>query len=187
MCRVRKALLVSLAASLLVGLAACGSSTPSSEALLKDALSAFDSASSVNVTGVVPHKGGSYDVDLAMSRSGDLSGTISTSIQQIKLVIVGGTAYQYVGRDFFAQLVLLQKVPASDIAARLPTTPARGDQRRRGRGGGAGGMTRPFHSPPRPRRWRTAESAVMAAYIAAISGRVGPRSGDSLYRRSIGT
>jgi hypothetical protein len=51
-----------------------------------------------------------------MSRSGDLSGTISTSMQQIKLVIAGGTAYQYVSRDFFAQLVLLQKVPASECA-----------------------------------------------------------------------
>jgi hypothetical protein len=34
MCRVRKLLLVSLAASLLVGVAACGSSTPSSTALI---------------------------------------------------------------------------------------------------------------------------------------------------------
>ena len=110
---VRRVLLVSLAASLLVGLAACGSSTPSSTVLLKDALSAFDSASSVKVSGVVPHKGGSYDVDLAMSRSGDLSGTISTSVQQIKLIIVDGTAYQYVSKNFFTQLVLSQQVSAS--------------------------------------------------------------------------
>jgi hypothetical protein len=109
----KRALLVSLAASLLVGVTACGSSTPSSTVLLKDALSAFDSASSVKVSGVVPHKGGNYDVDLAMSRSGDLSGTISTSIQQIKLIIVGGTAYQYVSKDFFTQLVLLHQVSAS--------------------------------------------------------------------------
>src|SRR5271169_1068148 len=109
----KRALLVSLAASLLVGVTACGSSTPSSTVLLKDALSAFDSASSVKVSGVVPHKGGNYDVDLAMSRSGDLSGTISTSIQQINLIIVGGTAYQYVSKEFFAQLVLLHQVSAS--------------------------------------------------------------------------
>ncbi len=49
-----------------------------------------------------------------------------------------------------------------------------------------GEMMRPFHSPPRPRRWRRAESAVMAAYSAAITGRASPRAGHSRYRRSIG-
>jgi hypothetical protein len=110
---VRRVLLASLAASLLVGVAACGNSTPSSTVLLKDAQAAYDSASSVKVSGEVPYKGESYDLNLALSRSGDLSGTISTPIQEIKLVIVGGTAYQYVSKEFFSQLVQLQKEPAS--------------------------------------------------------------------------
>jgi hypothetical protein len=110
---VRRVLLMPVAASLLVGVAACGSSTPSSTALLKDAQSAYDSASSVKVSGVVQYQGNNYDVDLALSRSGDLSGTISASAQVIKLIIVGGTAYQYVSKEFFSQLVQLQKAPAS--------------------------------------------------------------------------
>jgi hypothetical protein len=114
---VRRVLLMTIAASVLVGVAACGNSTPSSTVLLKDAQSAYDSASSVKVAGVVQYKGDNYDVDLALSRSGDLSGTISTSVQQIKLIIVGGTAYQYVSKEFFNQLVQLQKAPASLCAA----------------------------------------------------------------------
>ncbi len=113
MLMVRRLLLVSLAASLLVGVAACGSSTPSSTALLQDAQSVFNSAASARVSGVVPYQGQSYDVDLAMTRSGDLSGTITTPEQQIKLIIVAGTAYQYVSKEFFSELLQLQKVPAS--------------------------------------------------------------------------
>ncbi len=52
------------------------------------------SLAAIKVSGVVPDKGQSYHVDLAMSRSGDLSGTISTPAQVIKLIIVRGTAYQ---------------------------------------------------------------------------------------------
>jgi hypothetical protein len=48
-----------------------------------------------------------------MSRSGDLSGTIITPIQEIKIIIVSGTAYQYVSRDFFNKLVQSKEEPAS--------------------------------------------------------------------------
>jgi hypothetical protein len=113
MAMARRLLLVPLAASLLVSVAACGSSTPSSAVLLRDAQAAFDSASSVKVSGVVPVKGQSYRVDLSMSASGNLSGTISTPVQQIKLITVDGTGYQYVTREFFGELVQLQQVPAS--------------------------------------------------------------------------
>jgi hypothetical protein len=113
MLMVRRVLLASVAVSLLVGAAGCGTSTPSSTGLLTDAQKAFDAASSVKVSGTVRYKSETYDVDLAMSRSGALSGTITTSLQQIKLIIVDGIAYQYVSKEFFNQLVQLQDIQAS--------------------------------------------------------------------------
>lgn len=80
---VRRVLLVSLAASLLGAVAGCGNSAPSSTVLVSDAQSAFDSESSVKVSGVLPHQGQNYHVDLAMSRSGDLSGTIRRAVRDL--------------------------------------------------------------------------------------------------------
>jgi hypothetical protein len=110
---VRRILLMSLTASMLVGIVACGSSTPSSTSLIQDAQAALNSASSVRISGVLPEKGEKYRVDLAMSRSGDISGTIITPVQDIKITIVAGIAYQYVSKDLFSKLVQAKVEPAS--------------------------------------------------------------------------
>src|SRR6266705_467934 len=118
----KNALPVFFAAALLIDMAACSSSgpaagsTPSSTTLLKDAESAFASASSVKMSGVVPHNGRGYAVNLAMFRSGDMSGTIGEGAIKVALTIVHGTAYEYVSKKFFSEIRQVQNIPASDCA-----------------------------------------------------------------------
>lgn len=120
----RNVLLVSFSAGgLLAGMAACssggsavGGSTPSPTTLLRDARSAFDSASSVKISGVVAHNGSQITVNLAMFRSGDTKGTVRLGATQVALTIVHGRAYEYVSKKSFSEISQSQKIPASACA-----------------------------------------------------------------------
>jgi hypothetical protein len=115
----RKAVLASLAVcGLLAGMTGCSSSgpAPSSAALLKDARTAFDSASSVKISGLVSYKGTKYSLNLAMFRAGDVSGTIGNGSVQVTLIVVHGKAYEYISRKFFNQVSKSQGVPAAACA-----------------------------------------------------------------------
>jgi hypothetical protein len=119
----KMALLVSFAVALPIGMAACSSggpaaagSMPSSTTLVKDAGSAFASASSVKISGIVPHNGKGYAVNLAMTRPGNMSGTVASGTIKVALIVVNGTAYEYVSKKLFSEIRQVQKIPASFCA-----------------------------------------------------------------------
>src|SRR5262249_14685223 len=104
-------------------MAACGSggsgtgnSAPSPRALVRDARSAFDSASSVKISGVVAYNGKNLTVNVGMFRSGDVSGTVSIDGTSVPLTIVNGKAYEYVSKKLFRAISQTQRIPAAACA-----------------------------------------------------------------------
>jgi hypothetical protein len=82
---------------------------PATAALLKDMAAAMRDASSVHVSGTVDQDHQTQNLDLSMTRSGEVSGLIGQNSTQITVLVTGGQAYLQINPS----LLRLGHLPAS--------------------------------------------------------------------------
>jgi hypothetical protein len=117
--------LVAAAAGGTLALAGCtsgvthapGANAPSVASLITSMKSSFAGASSVRVTGSLADRGSTVALSLGLFRSGNMDGTIKLDGADVKMLIIGSTAYEYMSREFFAVIAAEDKLPASACAA----------------------------------------------------------------------
>jgi hypothetical protein len=96
---------IALAVSVVLLVAGCGNSSgPSASTLLSDMQTAVNKAQSVHIAGTATQNGQTAILDVSLTKSGNLAGTIKSGATDIYVIVTGGKAYIKLNAAFLKQL-----------------------------------------------------------------------------------